>query len=474
MDFGAFTIDVGIIERFLSQPTLTIVTQIFASVGWIFLVWLLLFAGEKMMREYRVSRHVKNWKYRVLAIDIPQINVQTPMAVEQMFAHLAGALVHMDLKEKYWDGIRQRWFSLEIVGIEGYIQFLIWTEEAFIDLVEASVYAQYPEAEITEVEDYVNSVPDTFPNKTHDIWISDFGLSAGSAFPLRSYREFEHSISKDTVLKDPMGTFLESFSRIGPGEQMWFQILIEPTGNSWKEEVIEKVNELIGATSGHGHGGGMMSKLTDNMLTKEMGAGFREIMAQLTGGEAAEAAEAHADEGPPNQLQYLTPGKKTLVEAMEKKISKIGFKTKIRGAYIARKEVYNPNRGVNALLGAITQFNSPMANSLESTVHAHHNRRIDLKRKNKLMKAYKKRKIGTGGNAFVLNIEELATIWHFPMSHVKTPLVQKSQVKAAEPPPSLPVESVIGGNVAPSAEEMEEERKTYTTDTGEVIHYDEE
>lgn len=470
MDLGFFVIDFDAISAFFDQPIFSIVIQIFAIGGWILLAWLLLYATVKLFHEFRVLKYVQRWKFRVLAIDIPQENIQTPMAVEQMFSHVAGALVHLDVKEKYWDGIKQRWFSFEIVSIEGYIQFIIWTEEAFVDLVEAAMYAQYPEAEITEIEDYVDMVPSSYPNKTHDIWISDFGLSENSGMPLRSYREFEHNISKDTVLKDPMGTFLESFTRIGPGEQMWFQILIEPTGNDWKEGAIEKINELIGATSHHK--AGILSALTDNALTKELGAGVQEILAQLSGSPAAEASESHEKEGPPNQLQYLTPGKKTLIENMEKKISKIGFKTKMRGAYIGRKEVFNPNRGVNALLGAINQYNIPSSNSIVSTVHAHHNRRIDIKRKNKLIKAYRKRKIGAGGNAFILNIEELATLWHFPMSHVKTPLVQKSTIKASEPPPSLPVESILDGNIAPSLE-VEAEGKQYTTDSGDVILYDE-
>ena len=60
-----------------------------------------------------------------------------------------------------------------------------------------------------------------------------------------------------------------------------------------------------------------------------------------------------------------------------------------------------------------------------------------------MIEAYKKRKINAGANSFVLNIEELATIWHFPMTSVKTPLVQKSTISNAEPPSNLPVEEMV-------------------------------
>ena len=79
-----------------------------------------------------------------------------------------------------------------------------------------------------------------------------------------------------------------------------------------------------------------------------------------------EASEPKKQEKPaePNKIRYLTPGQSKLVESMEMKINKVGFKTKLRGIYIGRKEVFNPNRGVAALIGAISQFNMPNANSL--------------------------------------------------------------------------------------------------------------
>jgi hypothetical protein len=41
---------------------------------------------------------------------------------------------------------------------------------------------------------------------------------------------------------------------------------------------------------------------------------------------------------------------------------------------------------------------------------------------------------------FVLNIEELATVFHFPYTTVKAPSVSHSELKTKEPPPDLPVE----------------------------------
>lgn len=451
MDFATL---LETVSNFFLQTPMEVVWQLYAIFGYLIFFSLIAHVFEEFFLEYRQELYKHNWKWVLLAIDTPALNVQTPKAVEQFFFHLAGAFNDPGIGEKFWHGYKQRWFSFEIISIEGYIQFLIRTEETYRDLIEAAIYAQYPDIDITEVEDYVTSVPDKFPSAEFDMWAADFSLANDDAYPIRTYREFEHAISKDTVLKDPMGAFLESFTRIGPGEQMWFQILIEPISNSWKEHAIEKINELIGAEShGHGHAGAG-SKLVDAMTSAPFKF-LEQVGDQVFAREAGESHGADEHAGPMNNLNFLTPGQKLLVEAMEKKISMLGFKTKMRGLYLGRKEVFRPSRGVSALVGALHQYNIPTANSIvpKFTSGAHYffsNYRSNA-RKTLLMKAYKKRKIGTGANPCVLNVEELATIWHFPMSHVKTPALQKSKTKNAEPPMGLPVETLFQS--APVVEE---------------------
>ncbi len=436
MDFGFLYLDPNAIIAFLARPTLSVLADLIAMGGWLILVYLLLYGGLAILEGYRGVNYMMKWKWVLLAIDIPQLNVQTPMAVEQLFNHLSGAFESPNLSEKFRTGYKQRWFSFEIISIEGYIQFLIRTEESLRDLVEASVYAQYPDAEITEVEDYTTNLPNVFPDETYDIWAADFILNSHYGFPLRTYREFEHSISKDTVLKDPMGTFLESFSRLGPGEQMWFQMITEPTDSSWKESVIEKIKEIIGEAK----------KSTTNIIHTVLDSPikFLEVVGDQVFSREASAPKKDEKPAEPNKIRYLTPGQSKLVESMEEKINKVGFKTKLRGVYLARKEVFRQDRGVAALIGAISQFNRPNANSLVPALRTDYIAYFFKKwrtnfHKTLMMGAYKKRKIKAGKTPYILNIEELATIWHFPMSHVKTPLVQKAAGKKAEPPSTLPI-----------------------------------
>ena len=55
------------------------------------------------------------------------------------------------------------------------------------------------------------------------------------------------------------------------------------------------------------------------------------------------------------------------------------------------------------------------------------------------MRNYKLRRIDQAASPFVLNIEELATVFHFPYITVKAPTISYSELKTKEPPSDLPM-----------------------------------
>src|SRR3989338_106645 len=471
------------------QPLYRVILDLLMLGGWTVVAYLLIYAGLEIEKIYKREKYTSTWEWVLLAIDIPALNIQTPKAVEQLFSHIFSIWEPPSITTMFRRGYNEEFYSFEIISIEGYIQFLVRVRVKYRDVLEAAVYAQYPEAEIIEVEDYVSGIPTKYPNDTHDIWAADYVLTKHWAFPLRLYRDFEHSISKDAVLKDPMGTLLESFTRIGPGEQVWFQIIIAPIAEKlWKDEAIEKIKEMVGEKKESGKS--FLTWIFDNTLTREISKGFAEINAQLSGGAGpGEDAGASKDSHEPkNQILYLTPGERKIVEAMEDKISKIGFRTKIRMIYVAKKEAYKPNKAINSITGALNQFNVPYCNMLlpkymTSVEYMFAEARKNYRR-SVLMHAYQERAIERGKEPFVLNIEELATIWHFPMSHVKTPLLQKAEGKHVEPPAGLPLDisSVVPETSAPPQPAMPESespntpdekgKKKYVTDSGDVWYVD--
>ncbi len=138
--FGLFSVNfTGVLSFFQSASPLTLIVLVIGLVGWIPLVYLLLFAGLSFYKDYREDKFTANWEWIVLAIDIPQLNVQTPMAVEQLFSHLAGAYDPPGIRDVFYRGHKQRWFSFEIISIEGYIQFIVRTEKGLRGVYLCSV-----------------------------------------------------------------------------------------------------------------------------------------------------------------------------------------------------------------------------------------------------------------------------------------------------------------------------------------------
>ena len=326
--------------------------------------------------------------------------------------------------------------------MEGYIQFLIRTEEEYRDLLEAAIYAQYPEAEITEVEDYVGNIPHKYPDDKYEIFGFEFILEAANVYPIRTYQEFEHSISKDVVFNDPLAAILENFSRIGAGENFWIQIIVEPsTSTTWKEEGIKEAKKIIADQGEKPKTETIISKIGD--IPRKVA---QEVM-NAWDGTWEQSETADKDSPRPATMMDLTPGLRNTIEALEEKISKNGFETKIRALYAARKEVFNPNKCVSGYIGAMKQFFNSNRNGFRPTGFTKANYAFKKMRtkaiKNNFMYAFKKRKPKRGVSPFILNTEELATIWHFPLAFVKTPLIQKTASKKAEPPIGLPLESIM-------------------------------
>lgn len=199
---------------------------------------------------------------------------------------------------------------------------------------------------------------------------------------------------------------------------------------------MKLVNKLIGVTEEH------EKTLVDRTLDVpiDLLAGLGRAIA---GGEEM-AHEEKKKEEKKSIMQDLSPMQKQVVEAVEGKIAQVAFDTKIRGMYIGRTDVFQKDRGVYGLMGAMQQFNAELFNAFVPTVRTTASYFRKAKRKNfakaQMLKAYQKRKLKKGGNPCILSIEELATLWHFPALAVKAPLVQRAQAKRSEPPLGLPVD----------------------------------
>ncbi|MBD3251684.1 hypothetical protein GF380_04510 [Candidatus Uhrbacteria bacterium] len=406
--------------------------------GWVILLFLFYKAVTTLWLVRVQSIAAKKKKFILLAIDVPRLSEQTVKAVENMFAHMAGA--HSPVgswSEKWLEGKTQDPISFEIISIEGHVQYLIRCLDKLRDLVEASVYAQYPEAEITQVEDYAQAVPSEYPDDTYECFGTEMTNVTNDVYPLKSYLDFEHGLTGE--YKDPLAVMLEAFSRLGPGEQAWYQIIYIPIDQKeYKKKAQAEILNLKGEKP----------KVKKNIVEQALDLPIQGMGVAgdvLFGADGA--SEKKKEEKPMSKMMTLTPGERGTIEAIERKMGKIQGQCKIRFLYIAKKEVFSKAKILQSFVGSIKQFNTNDLQALKpegkkvgvnGTLIWFKNKRNN-RRKEKLVSAYRSRSGWMGLEPFHLGTDELASLWHLPVVlNVKAPQLKKTEAKKVEPPINLP------------------------------------
>lgn len=427
-------------SSFLSQPIDVIFYDLVLWFGWIPVLGTLLWGFSELWLWERQGQFAAKQKYIMLAVDVPAMTEQTPKALENMFNTLYAAKSGATFKEKWFDGKFQICFSFEIVSEGGYIQFLIRTQEKFRDVVEAGIYAQYPDAEITQVEDYAAKIPAEFPSEKFDMWGAEFTLDKDSHFPIRTYVDFEDQMTAE--IKDPLGYTLEQMAKMKPGEHFWIQIIIQPGASDWRKAGVAHVNKLFGIEEKAPPKGALESAI----------GSFAQIPFELIAHATSVDLAPLFGLGPepkktddPWKAFKLGPVQQEEAKAILRKTTKIGHGVKLRIVYVAEKPVFKKGDRVTMIKGILNQYTHLNLNSFK--MHAPSVPKDDYfwqawsyqEKQVTLMKAYQSRSFGIGANPVFLNAEELATLWHFPTISIKAPLIKKAEARRAEPPVGLPV-----------------------------------
>ena len=396
------------------------------SATWWFVVPVVLFEAFRLLWLFYIqSLYAKSISYIFLEVKIPKNIETTPKAMEQVFAAVSAIDVHgIDVFEKWWQGKVQSKISFDIVGYAGGVYFYVYTPAGFRNLVEAAIYAQYPDAEIRLTNDYTEILPKSLPNETYDLYGTDVVLARDDAYPIRMYEHFEDK--EDERRLDPIAALTEAMSKLKEGEIIWLQFLLSPADNDWKKKGEELVKKLIGAEP-----------------TKSTGFGSQIFEALSLIFSYSDKPVVPEKKEAPNKLLSMTQAQKDVVEEVEHKLSKIGFKTTIRFIYIDHRDSFS-RVNVAAVDGAFSQFNTLNLNAFKPNLKiltkakGLFKRWRLLRKKQNIYWYYIHREFGP--KTCVLNIEELATIYHPPIVTVAAPMLQRLESRKGGPPPTLPIE----------------------------------
>ena len=401
--------------------------EIYRQIWWIITPIFLWFAFKMVWMNYIWDKYGDEINYILLEIKVPRLVEKSPKIMEQIFNSLWSVEgIHIDtIFDEYVKGAFPYSYSLEVVSFEGEIHFYIYASDDLRHNIEGAIYAQYPDAEIIEVEDYIDRVPNRIPSKEYELWGTEMILEKDDAYPIKTYSKMEDPITKTII--DPMATVVENYGKLSEGEQIWMQVLIRPINDNWKEDGIKLAADLIGKKAKK------KPKTIAKMLVEE----FSSIVSPLA------ASEEKKDEDVPSLMLYLSPGEREVVEAVEKNISQKGFETRVRWLYIAKSDVFFKPKGVGLAMSPFYLFSTLDLNTFKvdgrtktSAYYVFTDSRKAY-RKIRLLNKYKDRDFSEKG--YVLSAEELATLYHFPSIEVKAPGVAHVEAKKVEPPPELPV-----------------------------------
>ena len=335
---------------FFNQPIDVLFYDLLLWFGWIPVLLTLLWGFSELWLAERQSKFSAGLKFVVLAIDVPSLTEQTPKALENLFTSLFAAKSSSTFIEKWFVGKFLASFSFEIISEQGYIQFIVRTQTKFRDVIEAGIYAQYPDAEVTEVEDYAKAIPSHFPNEKYDMWGAEFTLDKPSFFPIRTYVDFEDQMTGE--IKDPLGFTLEQMSKMRPGEHFWFQMIIQPDKHDWRKAGVAHVNKIFGVEEKHA--ASQWSTLIDPLIKFPF-----EVLNHATSidlGPVFGIAGDHHAEADPWKAFKLGPVQQDEAKAIMKKTVKVGYSCKIRIIYAAQLPALIKGERVPMVKGILNQY----------------------------------------------------------------------------------------------------------------------
>ncbi|MBI5133851.1 MAG: hypothetical protein HZA81_00455 [Candidatus Taylorbacteria bacterium] len=408
--FSAFTLNVVLPETFR--------WIVYTAVIWVPIV-ILEYAWTVWVRYTRTD-WIMRQKKAVLEVKLPAETFKSPAAMELVLNALIQTGGEGTPIERYWDGKARPWCSLELCSIDGEIRFFIWCFESQKNFLMANIYGSYPDVAIHEVEDYTEKVAKNMDK--YDIYAAEYRFIKPDPYPIKTYVDYGLSDDPDEELKvDPLASLIEVMGSVKKEDQIWFQFIA-------RAHTAEKNH---------------FNKRQEDPWVEAAKAEIKKI--------AKGVMEKKEDGTETFHMERLTPGQKESIEVIERSIGKYGLDVGIRGINVIPK-----GRGgfsVGIIKGSFRPFGANNFNSIAPAAAEFEYPWQDKSGKklaywkSKLFEYYRARSYFHPPYTFtdiprrpimILNTEELATLYHFPGSAVKTPGLKRIPSKRADAPFNLP------------------------------------
>jgi len=329
---------------------------------------------------------------------IEEVRSQISLA-ESFFATLGGRRAQRGISA--WFFGRTDHFSLEIVCQQGLISFYVAMPKYLRNYLEEQILAQYPEANLKEMEDYNIFSPQG------EIVSGFIRFTRSYIFPIKTYRSLN---------SDPLNALTNSLSKINKIDGVAIQIIARSAKKRWHAKGSKVALEIQkGRTVAEA-----MNVSTSTLLK----------FFNLFSTKSVEQIKLEKTK----PVRQLSPMEQETVKGLEEKTAKAGLDCNIRIiASSANKEMAKSY--LQSVVDSFSQFNFyQYGNSFKLFVSGQTGLIHDFIYRN----FKEKQKV-------ILNIEELASLYHFPTPFLETPNIRWLLAKKLAPPPNLPQEGLLLG-----------------------------
>ncbi|MFA5829101.1 MAG: DUF87 domain-containing protein [Candidatus Gracilibacteria bacterium] len=425
---------------------------------------------EAFIAHRQKSRRLRDHK-TVLSVRVSKENETGPIVAEQIFATIHGIAREFS----FWDrlsGLSQDQVSFEIANVGRSIRFFVHFPTRLRNLVEGQIYAQYPNVEIVEVEDYASSLdleislpadqdkegrevevkalvpkggaaapqPKDF-TKIHDFQNAvgvELELQDPDIFPIKRYPQFEDKKAK--VSLDSLAGVTATLAKFHDlDEQAWIQIIVRPLEEKWRMVFVKCIRILKKGIF-----------LNIDSLQKAYARAFCSrnkykrilffplywmfaLKGVFSGTHAFDQIEGHSGGEDVEEQVSKTHEKETVMVAAIDKVGKLMYEANIRIVYVPKtKNMEVAMVKLREIAGSFKQYNIPHLNGFKMK---------EIVKDSSIVERYREREMD---HPFALNVEELATIYHMPNLTVTTPNIYWVRSKKVEPPNDLPTVKDFG------------------------------
>ncbi len=365
----------------------------------------------------------------LLEVQLPAEVTKSPAAMEIFLNSIWTTGSETTFLDRILRGGYKAVWTLEIASNEGQISFYIHALKVWHPAIEARIYGQFPEAKVTAAEDYVPKI--NFNMDEYEIWGAEYMKSDPlSPVPIRTYVDFELDKNPDVpeTKTDPLTNIFELMNNVGKDQYLWYQLMLKPHNQFEWYGFPEKTSRYRDA------GKAQIEKIMSDAAKRSKG-----IQGALK--------EEGTNGGSPTMS--LTDGEREIVKGIENSLSKNPFEIGIRILYIAKKEKFHGIWG--AYLFRIFQVFKSRGNGLggkpmRGMVQFDYPWEDFMGIRERIVKRllffhYKYRAyfgVPYDQVPSIMSPEEVATLWHFPYSSVKTPGLNRVPSRTSEAPTNLP------------------------------------